>query len=152
MVGLLQTCKRLSFLTRIRCVWSTKFRVEVVQQKLPIPGSYLPFRDLPANDLEWRTLRALQLQNKWERRSRQTALCTFLPLPNGAQQVLLLPGGQDVLTIHPNCITSWRVGLPSLSENASVENLHTWVSPSPIARVVRDNERADYVAVEVKDE
>lgn len=148
----LQTCKRLSFLTRIRTVWSTKFRVEVVQRKLPIPGNYLPFRDLPTNDLEWRTLRAIQLEHKWERRSRQTALTTYLPVSNSAQQVILLPGGQNALTVHSNCITSWRVGLPSLSENAVVENLHTWASPSTIARAVRDNERSDCVAIEMNNE
>ncbi|CAL1711038.1 unnamed protein product [Somion occarium] len=124
-----KTCKRLSYLTKLRTIWCTKFHTEVVRRKLPIPGSYLPFTDLPTADLEWKTLRALQLENKWRRISRHTALTSVLPVSEPVEKVILLPGGYHTLTVHTDRI------------------VRCWMSPGIITNVVRDLELPDRIAV-----
>ncbi|KAI0075601.1 hypothetical protein K474DRAFT_1371847 [Panus rudis PR-1116 ss-1] len=148
-----KTCKRFADLTKLRTVWCQKFTADVLQKNLPIPGSYLPFVDIPANELEWRTLRALSLSKKWRFPSRQTQRTVTLPLTDSTvRDVFLLPGGQHALTVHADCLTAWAMSLPIPKKDTIVTKIASWkLSPSG-SHVVCDRSQPNRIAMQNVDD
>ncbi|KAG2130686.1 hypothetical protein DEU56DRAFT_815132 [Suillus clintonianus] len=144
------TSKRYYFLSKLRSVWYAAFCTEVLARNLPPPGPLRPLHALSPADLEHRTLLALSLQKRWPRftpsvivssRKRETV-----------DQILLISGGTQVLTVHGNKVVYWLIsGQPGATHE--LQKAGEWSSPSDDACVVvKDTEGQGIIAVGCKDQ
>ncbi|TCD67618.1 hypothetical protein EIP91_012183 [Steccherinum ochraceum] len=148
-----QTCKRLSHLTKLRIIWYKRFSLEVLDKHLPVPGPFLPVNDIAANELEWRTRRALQLDKYWRAPPRHSLPSLQLPLSDGEdlQKTILLYGTDGLLTVHDHKLRLWQVDASSPSAERRTRLAAEWVSPTPITEVVRDALFSSCIAVQTQD-
>lgn len=143
----IQTCKRMSFLTKLRTVWCDKFVLEVLSKNLPIPGDLLPFEELSGDDLEWRTRQALLLDRGWRIRTLSDPVnITLSPPKEAATQVFLLPGGHGAVTVHPRSALLWLIE-PTSTSKYSVKQSAEWNFPVAGCEVVRDTDYSDHIAI-----
>ncbi|KAH7921516.1 hypothetical protein BV22DRAFT_727175 [Leucogyrophana mollusca] len=128
-LSLRQTSKRYYFLTGLRCIWYAKFCTEVLARNLPIPGPSHSLSVLHSEELEYRTLRALYLQRKWPRLSPQVHAASSRK-SDPVDQVVLIQGGAQVLTVHANRVVCWDIGGGSGdSVSPGVRRIAEWSSP-----------------------
>ena len=140
-----QTSKRLETITYLRTIWYDQFCFEVLFKGLPIPGTIIPLPEIPALDLEWRTRLAVQVQKKWTRPAGplRPVLQRIIP---PAQQIALRIGGHELLTLHANKFSTWRLdGAHELSTDNilleyGLEGSNTW-------KICKDLGDSDTVAI-----
>lgn len=143
-----RTCKHLSALSTLRCIWLRKFCTEVLAEHLPIPGPYTPLRSMSASDLEWRTRRALTLKSRWSAPSANDMLRHERILPSAHfDQVVLMPGGRQLLAVQESSIACL-----SIPEQPGCvfgpELLGKWSFPhNTPCRVMRDTSTVDVIVV-----
>ena len=149
---LLQTCKRLSGLTKLRIIWYQRISFEVLAKNIPIPGPLLPVTDIPANDLEWRTRRALKLDNYWRAPSKHSLPPRIdfpSPSPEDVRHIMLLYGTDDILTVLSNKLCLWHVDDTPQCSPRTARLTEEWISPSSEFRVARDTIDPCRVAVQL---
>ncbi|KAG1843656.1 hypothetical protein C8R48DRAFT_678696 [Suillus tomentosus] len=144
-----QTSKRYYFLSRFRSVWYAAFCTEVLARHLPPPGPSCSLRTLNSADLEHRTLLALSLEKRWSRstpnviassRQRETV-----------DQILLIPGGTQILTVHGNKVIYWLIS-GQTGATYKLQKVEEWLSPSDDACiVVKDTEGQGIIAIGCRD-
>jgi len=146
------TCKRLSLVSKLRIIWCNKFQAEVQERKLPIPGSLLPLSDISAEDLEWRTRRALRLERQWSVPTPDVTTSLSLDLPEKhVREVMLMPGGNVALTVHRDRISLWEYDhSPAMSQRTMLHSAD-WLFPNPGSdnHVVRDSALTNHIAIGV---
>ncbi|KAI0795030.1 hypothetical protein C8Q75DRAFT_730854 [Abortiporus biennis] len=140
-----QTCRRFSCLTKLRIIWCNKFCTEVLSKKLPIPGSLCPFDKITGEDLEWRTKRALRLERQWHTSSTVGASVSLALPKKDVKKVLLLPGGNEALTVHPDFVQLWQRDATTLE--LAMKPTASWIFAEQDSTVVRDSACSDRIAV-----
>lgn len=144
-----QTCKRLSHLTKLRIIWYRRFSAEVLEKHLPIPGPFLSVHDIPSNDLEWRTRRALQLDKCWQSPSRHAL--SHAPLQGldseDVQKVILLYGTSSILAVLSNKLQLWEVDLFACRPQRVARLGGEWISSNLVA-VQRDTFYSNHIAAQ----
>ncbi|KAG0702552.1 hypothetical protein DFH29DRAFT_1046259 [Suillus ampliporus] len=145
-----QTSKRYYFLSKLRCIWCAAFCTEVLARHLPPPGPSRPLHVLSSADLEHRTLLALSLERRWPRSTPNVVVSSRKR--ETVDQILLIPGGTQVLTVHGNKVVYWLIsGQPGASHK--LQKIGEWSSPSDDACVVvKDMECQGIVAIGCRDQ
>lgn len=140
-----QTSKRYYFLSKLRSVWYAAFCTEVLARHLPPPGPSYSLRALPSADLEYRTLLALSLEKRWPRSTPNVIISSRKR--ETIDQILLIPGGTQVLTVHRNKVVYWLIsGQPGATYK--LQKAGEWSSPSNDACiVVKDTEGQGIIAI-----
>ncbi|KAF9237447.1 hypothetical protein BU15DRAFT_75992 [Melanogaster broomeanus] len=144
-LSLRKTSRRYYILSKLRCVWYTKFCTEVLACNLPPPGPPCPVSLLSSTDLESRTLRALYLENRWPRLSANTIV--YKQRDERVDQVVFMPGGAEFLTVQNNKLVYWYiVSRPGLTQG--LKKVAEWVAPEAVScKVVKDCENPGVIAV-----
>ncbi|KAI0795029.1 hypothetical protein C8Q75DRAFT_522927 [Abortiporus biennis] len=143
---MLQICKKLSKLTKLRIIWCNKFSTAVLSVKVPIPGKSLPLQELSQEGLEWRTKLALRLKQHWKHPSPN--IFKEFTLPPSWQKILntiLLSGGIEVLTLHPDSIVLW--GHNGTGLKLPLSKMDDWTCGGALSAVVRDSALNSRIAV-----
>ncbi|KAG2123675.1 hypothetical protein BD769DRAFT_902392 [Suillus cothurnatus] len=146
-----QTSKRYYLLSKLRSVWHAAFCTEVLARNLPPPGPLCALRALSAADLECRTLLALSLQRRWPRSSSTPKVIVSSKTRERVDQILFIPGGTQVLTVHGNRVVYWLIsGQPGAPQR--LQKVGEWSSPSDdTCTVVKDTEGQGIIAIGCRD-
>ncbi|KAG2365818.1 hypothetical protein BDR07DRAFT_599486 [Suillus spraguei] len=142
------TSKRCYSLSKFHCVWSAVFCTEVLARHLPPPGPSCSLSALSSADLEHRTLLALSLERRWSRSKANIIVSSSEQ--EAVDQIVLVPGGMQVLTVHRNKVVWWLIsGKPGSHE---LQHIGAWSLPSDdVCIVVKDMEHQGIVAIGSKD-
>ncbi|KAG1741671.1 hypothetical protein EDB19DRAFT_1704482 [Suillus lakei] len=145
-----RTSKRYYFLSKLRNVWYTAFCTEVLARHLPPPGPSHSLYALRSADLEHRTLLALFLEKRWPRTKPNVVVSSRKR--ETVDQILLIPGGTQVLTVHGNKVVYWLIsGQPGATHK--LQKVGEWSSPSDDAcMVVKDTEGQGIIAIGCRDQ
>ncbi|KAH7904936.1 hypothetical protein BJ138DRAFT_1106399 [Hygrophoropsis aurantiaca] len=148
-LSLRKTSRRYYFLTKVWCIWYEKFRTEVLARNLPIPGPSHSISLLRAAELEYRTLRAIYLQRRWPRLRAHayTANTTNREL---VDQVILIRGGTQILTVHMNKLACWAIDdrNPMDDMPSRLTQVAEWSSPSEEkCKVSKESKGLDIIVV-----
>ncbi|KAG1814653.1 uncharacterized protein BJ212DRAFT_344711 [Suillus subaureus] len=135
-IHLSQTSKRYYLLSKLRSVWYVAFCTEVLARHLPPPGPLRALHALPSAELEHRTLLALSLEKRWPRSTPKVIVSSRKR--DTVDQILLIPGGTQVLTVHGNKVVYWLIsGQPGATQG--LQKVGEWSSPSDdTCTVVKD--------------
>ncbi|KAG1883781.1 hypothetical protein F4604DRAFT_1736446 [Suillus subluteus] len=144
------TSKRYYSLSKLHCVWYAVFCAEVLARHLPPPGpsSSCSLSALSSADLEYRTLLALSLERRWSR-SKANVIVSSRERET-VDQIVLVPGGMQVLTVHGNKVVCWLIsGKPGSYE---LQNIGAWSLPGDdTCIIVKDMERQGIIAIGSRD-
>ncbi|KAG1768895.1 hypothetical protein EV702DRAFT_1143371 [Suillus placidus] len=142
------TSKRYYSLSKLRCVWYAVFCAEVLARHLPPPGPSCSLSALSSTDLEYRTLLALSLSLGWSRSKANVIVSSGAR--ETVDQIVLVPGGMQVLTVHGNKVVFWLIsGKPGSHE---LQNIEAWSLPGDDAcMVVKDMECQGIIAIGSRD-
>lgn len=142
------TSKRYHSLSKLHCVWYAVFCAEVLARRLPPPGPSCSLGALSSADLEYRTLLALSLERRWSR-SKANVIISSRERET-VDQIVLVPGGMQVLTVHGNKVMCWLIsGKPGSHE---LQSIGTWSLPGDdTCIVVKDMERQGIIAIGSRD-
>lgn len=145
-----RTSKRYYFLSRFRSVWYAAFCTEVLARHLPPPGPSCSIRALNSADLEHRTLLALSLEKRWSRSTPNVIASS--KQRETVDQILLIPGGTQILTVHGNKVIYWLVS-GQTGATYKLQKVEEWLSPSDDACiVVKDTEGQGIIAIGCRDQ
>ncbi|KAG1901523.1 uncharacterized protein F5891DRAFT_979354 [Suillus fuscotomentosus] len=142
------TSKRFYSLSKVYCVWYAVFCTEVLARRLPPPGPSCSLSALSSADLEYRTLLALALERRWSQSKANVIVSSGER--EIVDQIVLVPGGMQVLTVHGNKVMWWLIsGKPGSHE---LHNIGAWSLPSDdTCIVVKDMERQGIIAIGSRD-
>lgn len=145
-----RTSKRYYCLSKLRSVWYAAFCTEVLARHLPLPGPSRSLHALASADLEHRTLLALSLERRWPRSTPSVIVSSRKR--ETVDQILLIPGGTQVLTVHGNKVVYWLIsGQPGATHK--LQKVGEWTSPSDdTCIVVKDMESQGIIAVGCRDQ
>lgn len=145
-----RTSKRYYFLSKHRSVWYAAFCTEVLARHLPPPGPSHSLHALPSADLEYRTLLALSLEKLWPRSTPNVIVSSRRR--ETVDQILLIPGGTQVLTVHGNKVVYWLIsGRPGVTYK--LQKVGEWLSPSDDACIaVKDIDGQGIIAIGCRDQ
>ncbi|KAG1721866.1 uncharacterized protein EDB91DRAFT_229269 [Suillus paluster] len=145
-----RTSQRYYSLSKLHCVWYAAFCTEVLARHLPPPGPSRSLRALSSADLEYRTLLALSLERRW---SRSTANVIVSNRDREiVDQIVLIPGGMQILTVHGNKVVYWLISEQSGASH-ELQKVGEWSSPSDDACIVlKDIERHGIIAIGCRDQ
>lgn len=143
-----QTSKRFYSLSKVYCVWYAVFCAEVLARRLPPPGPSCSLSALSSADLEYRTLLALALERRWSQSKANVIVSSGER--EIVDQIVLVPGGMQVLTVHGNKVVWWLIsGKPGSHE---LHNIGAWSLPSDdTCIVVKDMECQGIIAIGSRD-
>ncbi|KAG2136338.1 uncharacterized protein EDB93DRAFT_1254000 [Suillus bovinus] len=145
-----RTSKRYYSLSKLRSVWYAAFCTEVLARHLPPPGPSCSLRALHSADLEHRTLLALSLQKRWPRCTPDVIVSS--KKRETVDQILLIPGGTQVLTVHGNKVIYWLIS-GQTGATRKLQRLGEWSSPSDdTCMVVKDKEGQGIIAIGCRDQ
>ncbi|KAG1880069.1 hypothetical protein F4604DRAFT_1954035 [Suillus subluteus] len=148
-LALRQTSKRYYLLSKLRSVWYVAFCTEVLARHLPPPGPSRALRALHSADLEYRTVLALSLEKRWPRSPPKVIVSSRKR--ETVDQILLIPGGTQVLSVHGNKVVYWLIsGQPGGTQK--LQKVGEWSSPSDdTCRVVKDIDGQEIIAIGCRD-
>ncbi|KAG1835833.1 hypothetical protein DFJ58DRAFT_820277 [Suillus subalutaceus] len=116
------------------------FCTEVLARHLPPPGPFHALPALPSADLEHRTVLALSLEKRWPRSTPKVIVSSRKG--EIVDQILLIPGGTQVLTVHGNTVGPRR----------KLQRVGEWSSPSDdTCTVVKDTDGQGIIAIGCRD-
>lgn len=143
-----RTSKRYYSLSKFHCVWSAVFCAEILARHLPPPGPACSLSTLSPADLEHRTLLALSLERRWSRSKANIIVSSSER--EAIDQIVLVPGGMQVLTVHRNKVVWWLIsGKPGSPE---LQHIGAWSLPNDdVCVVVKDMERQGIIAIGSRD-
>ncbi|KAG2059419.1 hypothetical protein BDR06DRAFT_967940 [Suillus hirtellus] len=148
LIQILQTSKCFYSLSKVYCVWYAVFCAKVLAYCLPPPGPSCSLSALSSANLEYWTLLALALERHWSQSKANVIVSS------GEQeivdQIMLVPGGMQVLTVHGHKVVWWLIsGKPGSHE---LHNIGAWSLPSDdICIVVKNMEHQGIIAISSRD-